>query len=54
MEGRADGRQQVTYRDDIVAFAKADPKFCSLVERTFAEWVRVLVFSHVQFKVFVI
>lgn len=34
---RNDGRQQISYRDDIIAFAKGDPKFCALVEKAFAE-----------------
>jgi transcriptional repressor NF-X1 len=27
----------VTYQEDLIRFAKADPKFCVLVEKTFSE-----------------
>jgi transcriptional repressor NF-X1 len=30
---------QVTYTDSLISFAKANPKFCLLVEKTFAEFV---------------
>ena len=38
-EGRS---TQVTYSDELAAFAKANIKFCLLVEKTFAEYVYVL------------
>ena len=31
-------KSQVTYSDELIAFAKANLKFCQLVEKTFAEY----------------
>ncbi|KAI8986770.1 hypothetical protein BD414DRAFT_42500 [Trametes punicea] len=37
---RTEGRfNQVTYHDDLVAFARVNPKFCAIVEKTFAQYV---------------
>ncbi|OCH93354.1 hypothetical protein OBBRIDRAFT_328385 [Obba rivulosa] len=37
---RADSRaQQVTYKDELTAHARADPKFCQMVEKTFADFL---------------
>ncbi|CDO74094.1 hypothetical protein BN946_scf185043.g144 [Trametes cinnabarina] len=30
---------QVTYHDDLIAFARANPKFCSIVEKTFSDFL---------------
>ncbi len=37
---RADSRlSQVTYNDDLATFARANAKFCAIVEKSFAEYV---------------
>ncbi|KAJ2965301.1 hypothetical protein NUW54_g14166 [Trametes sanguinea] len=37
---KADSKlNQVTYHDDLVAFARANPKFCSIVEKSFSDFL---------------
>lgn len=37
---RVDSRlNQVSYNDDLTTFARANAKFCAIVERSFAEYV---------------
>ena len=38
-----DGQKPITYHDDLLAFARANPKFVTLVEKTFDEWVCLIV-----------
>ena len=39
---RAEGRaQQVTYNDDLLAFARANVKFCTIVEKSFSEYAHL-------------
>ena len=36
-ENRNDGRAQITYSDELLAFARTNSKFCLVVEKGFAE-----------------
>lgn len=36
-DNRSDGRQQITYNDELLAFARANAKFCTMVEKSFSE-----------------
>ncbi|KAI0360572.1 hypothetical protein OH77DRAFT_1470646 [Trametes cingulata] len=39
-EQRAESKMtQVTYHDEVVAFARANPKFCAIVEKSFADFL---------------
>ena len=36
---RAESRSQVTYHESLITFARGDPNFCAMVEKSFAEYV---------------
>ena len=40
-----DRTQQVTYNDELMGFARANAKFCGIVEKSFSEYVLPLLSS---------
>ncbi|CAL1709094.1 unnamed protein product [Somion occarium] len=38
-ESREESRQQIIYSDELLSFARANPKFCAMVEKSFSDFL---------------